>query len=76
VEFPSLKASKLLALLMRAPLGYKITRQKGSHRRLVSDNYPPLTFSFHDGATVPPGLVRDYLLKRVGLTEEEALDLL
>jgi predicted RNA binding protein YcfA (HicA-like mRNA interferase family) len=76
VDFPSLKAQRMLALLMRDPLNYKITRQKGSHRRLEAENYPPLTFSFHDGATVPPGLVRDYLLKRIGLTEEEALDLL
>lgn len=38
--------------------------------------YPSLTFSFHDSATIPPGLVRKILIKDVGLTEEEALKLL
>jgi predicted RNA binding protein YcfA (HicA-like mRNA interferase family) len=62
---------------MRKPLGYKIVRQSGSHRRLESQSgYPPLTFSFHDRATVPRGAVRKVLCEDVGLAENAALGLL
>lgn len=75
-KFPSLKAKRLLAILMRAPLDYRILRQKGSHRRLVSPRHPPITFAFHDRYTVPPTHVRKVLVQDVGLSEEEALKLL
>jgi predicted RNA binding protein YcfA (HicA-like mRNA interferase family) len=76
LEFPSLKAKKMLAILQREPLGYEIKRQKGSHRKLESRNgYPPLGFSFHDRVTIPPGLVRKILVQDVGLTLEEAAEL-
>lgn len=76
VDFPSLKARQLLAILEREPLAYECVRQRGSHRRLVSRNsHPPLTFSFHDRVTIPPGLVRKILVKDVGLTEDEAAEL-
>lgn len=75
--FPSLKASKLLAVLTRKPLLYRVERQNGSHRTLVSDaGYPRLLFSFHDGVEVPRGVVRKILTGDVGLTEQDALDLL
>ena len=74
--FPSMKARDLLAIITRAPLDYRVVRQKGSHRRLLSDSYPPLTFAFHDRRTLAPGLVRKILVRDVGLGEEEALKLL
>jgi predicted RNA binding protein YcfA (HicA-like mRNA interferase family) len=75
--FPSLKARQLLAILRRKPLSYRVVRRRGSHRTLRSlAGYPELRFSFHDGATVAPGLVRKILTEGVGLTEREALDLL
>lgn len=74
--FPSMKAKRLLAVLERQPLGYEVVRQSGSHRRLRSPEYPPLTFAFHDGATVPAGLVRKILIKDVGLDEKDARKLL
>ena len=74
--FPSIKARRLLAVLERQPLGYRIVRQSGSHRRLESADFPPLTFSFHDKATVPSGLVRKILVRDVGLDEEQARKLL
>lgn len=75
--FPSIKGRELLRILTREPLAYRVVRQRGSHRRLASTmGYPSLTFSFHDSATIPPGLVRKILIKDVGLTEEEALKLL
>lgn len=35
-DFPSMKAKALLAVLMREPLGYRVTRQRGSHRTLCA----------------------------------------
>lgn len=75
-SFPSMKAGKFLSVLMRAPLDYKITRQKGSHRTLEADGRPKLLFSYHDGAEVPPGVIRKYLVSVIGLSESEALALL
>lgn len=76
-QFPSLRARALLRVLKREPLSYVIVRQSGSHRRMESENgYEALIFAFHDGDTLPPGLVRKILTKDVGLSIEEALDLL
>lgn len=74
-DFPSMKASQLLAVLCRSPLNYVVERRKGSHRRLVAEGRPPLTFAYHDGATVPPGAVRKILMKDIGLSHDEALEL-
>jgi predicted RNA binding protein YcfA (HicA-like mRNA interferase family) len=67
---------RLLAILTREPLGYRIVRQVGSHRRLEAEGWPALTFAFHERATIPPGLVRKILVRDVGLSEEEARRLL
>lgn len=37
---------------------------------------PPLSFSFHDKATIPSGLVRKILVRDVGLAEDQARKLL
>lgn len=75
--FPSMKGRQLLKVLTGEPLGYEVVRQRGSHRRLESKRgYPSLTFAFHNSATIPPGLVRKILTKDVGLSEQEARDLL
>jgi predicted RNA binding protein YcfA (HicA-like mRNA interferase family) len=77
VEFPSLKAKQFLAVLQREPLNYAVVRQSGSHRKLESESgYPPIGLSYHDKATVPPGVVRKYLVTLIGLSEKEALELL
>ena len=57
-------------------VGYRIVRQKGSHRRMEAEGRAPLTLSFHDGATVPPRVVRNILQKDAGLTDEEVIRLL
>jgi predicted RNA binding protein YcfA (HicA-like mRNA interferase family) len=74
--FPSMKAKRLLAVLMREPLNYRVVRQAGSHRILKAPERPTLVFHFHDREEVWPVRVRDMLVKRVGLEEAEALDLL
>ena len=77
VKFPSCTGREFLAALRRAPLGYSVTRQAGSHRRLSSANgYPDIGFSWHDGETLPGSLLRRYLMNEVGLTEDEALAIL
>ena len=68
-EFPSLKSKDLLACLFR--VGYTVERQKGSHRMLTCEGRPRLVFGFHDGATVPPGLVRK-ILRDAGFSDDEA----
>ena len=51
-------ARALLAVLTRAPLGYGVRRQRGSHRILVAPGRPRIVFAFHDRQTLAPGLVR------------------
>lgn len=75
-QFPSMKTKRLLAALERKPLGYRVARQTGSHRRLEAPGRPSLTFAFHDNATIPSGLVRKILVRDVGLAEGEARKLL
>jgi hypothetical protein len=38
--------------------------------------YPPLTFAWHDGATIAPDAVRKVLVRLVGLSDQEALECL
>jgi predicted RNA binding protein YcfA (HicA-like mRNA interferase family) len=75
-QFPSIKAKRLLSVLEREPLNYRVSRQSGSHRRMEAPGRPPLTFAFHDKATIPSGLVRKVLVRDAGLAEDEARKLL
>jgi predicted RNA binding protein YcfA (HicA-like mRNA interferase family) len=75
-QFPTMKAKRLLAVLEREPLNYHVSRRSGSHRRMEAPGRPPLTFAFHDRATVPSGLVRKVLVRDIGLAEDEARELL
>lgn len=75
-RFPSLKAKKLIRVLEAQPLGYRVVRQQGSHRKLEAPNRPAITFAFHDNQTIRPGTVKDILCNQVGLAEQEALALL
>jgi predicted RNA binding protein YcfA (HicA-like mRNA interferase family) len=75
-QFPTIKAKRLLAVLERDSLSDRVARQSGSHRRMEAPGRPPLTFAFHDKATIPSGLVRKVLVKDVGLAADEARKLL
>jgi predicted RNA binding protein YcfA (HicA-like mRNA interferase family) len=75
-QFPSLKARQLLKILQAEPLNYRVVRQSGSHRTLEAAGRPRLTFAFHNRATIAPGLVRQILVRRAGLAEDDALKLL
>jgi len=54
-------------------LGYVIERQRGSHRLMKCSGRPDIHLSYHDKASVAPGMVRKILVGDVGLTEQEAL---
>lgn len=71
-----MKAKRLRAVLERKPLNYRVARQKGSHRRLLSPDYPPLVFAYHDSTTIAPRGVRKTLVDEVGLAEADARTLL
>jgi predicted RNA binding protein YcfA (HicA-like mRNA interferase family) len=75
-RFPSVEARRLIAILERKPLSYRVVRRTGSHRRMLSPNYPPLTIAFHDKRTVRGSHVRKILVLDVGLAENEARRLL
>ena len=69
-----MKGSQVLRLLKK--VGYTVDRQRGSHRKLVADNRPPLVFGWHDNADVSPQALKNLLVKQVGLTDEEIAELL
>jgi predicted RNA binding protein YcfA (HicA-like mRNA interferase family) len=71
-----MKARRLLAILMREPLNYRIVRQSGSHRWLAAPDRPSFPFAFHDRRELLPREVRKVLVKDAGLAETDARDLL
>jgi predicted RNA binding protein YcfA (HicA-like mRNA interferase family) len=71
-----MKGSKLERLLRSSGLQYVVVSQRGSHRKMESPHHPPILFSYHDGADVPPNAVKKVLTKDVKLTDEEAQRLL
>jgi predicted RNA binding protein YcfA (HicA-like mRNA interferase family) len=75
-DFPSLKAKRMLAILERKPLCYAEKpgkKRKGSHRHLVSSTgYPDVGFWAHDRDTLRGSVVKNILVKQVGLAETEA----
>jgi predicted RNA binding protein YcfA (HicA-like mRNA interferase family) len=74
--FPSMKAKRLLAILLREPLNYRVARQRGSHRWMAAPGRPSFTFAYHDRRELRPSQVKRVLVDQVGLEEAEALDLL
>jgi hypothetical protein len=78
--FPSLKAQKVLGILKRKPLLYVEKpgkKRKGSHRHMTSsEGYPDIGFWAHDKDTLSGSVVKDILVKQVGLSESEARKLI
>ena len=68
-EFPALKANKVLRMLHR--IGYRSVRQSGSHVRLEAEGRTPIVFSTHAGKEVPPRHLRDMLVEKAGLSDQE-----
>lgn len=75
-NFPTMKACKLLNILLRKPLNYRIMRTRGSHRTLISPDRPRIVYSYHDSEELSGHMVRKILVNGVGLNESEALEVL
>ena len=67
-QWPSVKAKRLLAALLR--LGWEIKRQSGSHKTLARDGWPDFVFAFHDGDEVGPKMLAR-IAKHTGLTPND-----
>lgn len=74
-QWPALKARDMVRLLQRE-LGYAVARQEGSYRTMVADGRPPITFAFHDEVTIRPRVVGTILVQQIGLSLEEARELI
>ena len=67
-QWPSLKAKRLLAALLR--LGWQIKRQSGSHKTLARNGWPDFVFAFHDGDEIGPKMLAR-VAKHTGLTPDD-----
>ena len=66
--FPSAKAKKVLAALLR--LGWVVKRQTGSHKTLTKVGWPDYVFAFHDGDEIGPSML-SRIAKYTGLTARD-----
>ena len=67
-QWPSVKAKRLLAALLR--LGWKIKRQSGSHKTLGRPGWPDFVFAFHEGDEIGPKMLAR-VAKHTGLTPDD-----
>jgi predicted RNA binding protein YcfA (HicA-like mRNA interferase family) len=62
------KARRVLAAFLR--IGWRVKRQRGSHRVLAREGWADWPFAFHDNEEIgPPMLVR--IARRTGLTRDD-----
>ncbi|MDE2118155.1 MAG: type II toxin-antitoxin system HicA family toxin [Betaproteobacteria bacterium] len=67
-QWPSVKAKRLLAALLR--LGWEIKRQSGSHKTLSRQGWPDFVFAFHDGDEIGPKMLAR-IAKHTDLTPDD-----
>jgi predicted RNA binding protein YcfA (HicA-like mRNA interferase family) len=67
-NWPATKARRVLAALER--VGWKVKRQRGSHRLLVHASRPDYQFSFHDHEEIGPRMLAR-IAKQTGLKPED-----
>ena len=67
-QWPSVKAKRLLAALLR--LGWQIKRQSGSHKTLSRNGWPDFVFAFHDGDEIGPKMLAR-VAKHTGLSPND-----
>jgi len=66
-DWPSVRARELLAALHR--IGWRIARQRGSHRVLIKDGQPKFVFAFHDSDEIGPKMLAR-IARHTGLRPE------
>ncbi len=67
-QWPSVKAKRLLAALLR--LGWQVKRQSGSHKTLSRNGWPDFVFAFHDGDEIGPKMLAR-VAKHTGLAPSD-----
>jgi predicted RNA binding protein YcfA (HicA-like mRNA interferase family) len=67
-QWTSTKARRVLAALLR--IGWRIKRQRSSHRTLSRPDWPDFAFAFHDGEEIGPRML-SRIAKRTGLTPDD-----
>lgn len=76
-KFPSIKRRRMLRILRSNPLNYIAFRKsKGSHLILVSPDRQPILFHYHPKVEISGRIVREILVDKAGLTEEQAWKLI
>jgi len=65
---PTCKANAALAALLKS--GWRIDRQRGSHRVLKREGWPVYTFAFHDHEELGPRILAK-ISKKTGLRPED-----
>lgn len=75
-KFKSLKAAIFYRLLCSNPLNYRLnTKKGGSHKILIANGRMSITFHWHDSVEIPGYVIKNLLVKRALLSEEEAYKL-
>ena len=64
----SAKAKRVLAALER--IGWRVKRQKGSHKTLERSGYPDYVFAFHDSVEIGAKMLAR-IAKKTGLKPED-----
>ena len=75
-KFKSLKAGIFYRLLTSNPLNYRLSKSKGgSHRTLIADERQSINFYWHDSVEISGYVIRNLLVNKALLSEEEAFKL-
>jgi predicted RNA binding protein YcfA (HicA-like mRNA interferase family) len=67
-NWKSLKAKQVLTAL--EGIGWRVKRQKGSHKILARDGWSDYTFAFHDSAEIGSKMIAR-IAKKTGLKPED-----
>jgi len=67
-QWPSTKARKVLAALLR--IGWRLKRQRGSHRVLERAGWPNYVFAFHDDEEIGPRMLAR-IARQTGLERKD-----
>ena len=67
-SWPSTRAGRVLAALLR--IGWRIKRERGSHKTLARDGWADYVFAFHDREEIGPKMLAR-IAKHTGLQPED-----
>jgi len=68
MKWRAVKASRVLKALFS--IGWRVNRQRGSHRILKKAGYPNVTFAFHESEEIGSRML-SRIAKHTGLTPED-----